>query len=377
MLPPDPWDQGSSGGPSSPSREGARPTSATPISVDRLAVLLSPQPRQGTPDELARDLQLNHIVEQACLATGATGAAVALARGDEFICRASTGSTAPGLGIRLNIDQGLSAYCVHTGEAQRCDDSETDTRVDAEVCRYLGVRSVLVVPIVYGEFFLGIFEIFAPQPFAFYDRDIQTILALSRSVLTALGISTPAETGPEPAPSLPEEFNQADYEVPRPSPVEFWTDPLVEASSGWNEPPRERIETPQEDENVVRTISRQVAQATGAQSDNSEAATHSQAEEFYPQFKIVQKPPRDYWTTVLTVLVVALALLLRLDDRSRPPGPQERSQRRVARGCGGGAVRNYGRAAIGEFPTASRDRASARLSFIDAYAIAIQQQRRG
>ena len=297
MLPSDPWDPGSSGGPSSPSREDASSaSSAVPLSIDRLAVLLSPIQRPG---ELARDLQLNEIVEQACLATGATGAAIALARGDEFICRASTGSTAPDLGMRLNIDHGLSAFCVHTGEAQRCDDSETDSRVDAEVCRHLGVRSVLVVPIVYGEFFLGIFEIFAPQPFAFYDRDIQTVLALSRRVLTALGISPLAEAQPPT-----EELQPAEYEVPEPAQVGTWSKPPVQTASEQDEPARENSE------DVVRTISKQVAQATSEQSEIAEPPASTPAEEFYPQFKIVQKPPRDYWTTVLTVLVIAVSLLL-------------------------------------------------------------------
>jgi putative methionine-R-sulfoxide reductase with GAF domain len=184
MLPSDSWEPNSSGEPTSSAEDGALPQEKT-LSIDRLAILLSPS-RQT--DDLARDLQLNEIVIQACLATGATGAAIALARGDEFICRASTGNTAPDLGMKLNIDQGLSAFCIHTGEVQRCDDSDTDARVDAEVCRHLGVRSVLVVPIVYSEYFLGIFEIFSPDPFAFADRDIQTIMALSKSVLKTLGI---------------------------------------------------------------------------------------------------------------------------------------------------------------------------------------------
>lgn len=308
MLPPDPWDHGSSGGPSSPSREDARPASATPISIDRLAVLLSTSHRQGSPDELARDLQLNDIVEQACLATGATGAAIALARGDEFICRASTGSTAPELGMRLNIDQGLSAYCVHTGEVQRCDDSETDTRVDAEACRHLGVRSVLVVPLVYGEFFLGIFEIFSPQPFAFHDRDIQTVLALSRSVLTALGISKLADSRPLEPTASTEELRHADYEVPQPSRREFRPDPPSETSARGSASFEGETKTRQE--NVFQTISRQVAQATGARPETPEPTSHARTEDFYPQFKIVQKPPRDYWTGILTALVVALALLL-------------------------------------------------------------------
>ena len=200
MLPSDPWDHGSPGGQPTSSRDESRAVSPSRISIDHLAVLLSAKD-EGTPAELTRDLQLNDIVEQACLATGATGAAIALARGDELICRASTGKTAPDLGIRLNTEHGLSAFCVNTRETQRCDDCDFDPRVDAEACRQLGVRSVLVIPMVYGDFLLGIFEIFSPHSFAFHDRDAETLLALSRSVLIALGISTlPQELEPAPEP---------------------------------------------------------------------------------------------------------------------------------------------------------------------------------
>jgi TonB family protein len=309
MLPSDPWDHDSPGGPSSPCREDALSASSVPVSIDRLAVLLSPQSREGTPAELARDLQLNQLVEQACLATGATGAAIALARGDEFICRASTGTTAPDLGMRLNIDQGLSAFCVHTGEVQRCDDSEFDARVDAEVCRHLGVRSVLVVPIVYGDFFLGIFEVFSPQPYAFYDRDIQAVMALSRSVLAALGISAPASGVTSTAPRKPtpqENSYPVDDAAQKRGHADSWFPSEAVSLSG----SAAQMEATQE--SSVRSAAREGPKVLGQEtpSDVSGMATHSAAEEFYPEFKIVQKPPRDYWTGFLTILVIALALLL-------------------------------------------------------------------
>jgi len=70
---------------------------------------------------------------------------------------------------------------------------------------------------VYGDFLLGIFEIFSPHSFAFHDRDAETLLALSRGVLIALGISTMSqelEPAPEPVaplePMAPARFHFAD-----------------------------------------------------------------------------------------------------------------------------------------------------------------------
>ena len=153
------------------------------LSLAELATALSAHGGGALSADLALDLVLNEIVEHARLATGATAAAIALIRGDEIVCRATTGANAPDLGVRLDVDSGLSGACVKSKQWQRCDDSETDSRVDAEICRDLGVRSILVFPVVREEKLLGVFEIFSPRPNAFSDREIQTLQALSRSIV--------------------------------------------------------------------------------------------------------------------------------------------------------------------------------------------------
>jgi len=136
----------------------------------------------ASSQELALDLVLNQIVEQACLTTGATGAAIALTRDGEMVCRATTGKNAPDLGVRLD-NAGFSAECLRVGTLQRCDDTETDPRVDAMTCRLLGVRSILVIPLWYWGEFMGIFEIFSPRPSAFGERDEQTLQALAYRIV--------------------------------------------------------------------------------------------------------------------------------------------------------------------------------------------------
>lgn len=133
--------------------------------------------------DLALDLVLNEVVEQARLSTGATGAAIALARGGEMECRATTGADAPELGARLETTLGLSGACLQTGKTQLCGDTETDPLVNAETCRSLGVRSILVVPLSDGKEPFGVFEVFSPRPNAFGDRDINTLEVLARRVV--------------------------------------------------------------------------------------------------------------------------------------------------------------------------------------------------
>src|SRR6202021_1515984 len=69
--------------------------------------------------DLTAALQL--LAERAQYITGASGAAVALRVGDEMICRASAGSSAPELGAHLQVDSGLSGESVRTKQILRCD----------------------------------------------------------------------------------------------------------------------------------------------------------------------------------------------------------------------------------------------------------------
>lgn len=126
------------------------------------------------------------IAERAQSLTGATGAAIALRHGDEIICRARTGRTAPDLGVRLQTDSGISAECVRTGEVVLCHDAERHARVNLASCRSLGVRSVLAAPLRHFCKTLGVFEVLSASPNAFDHRDVATMQLLSSMMVAAL-----------------------------------------------------------------------------------------------------------------------------------------------------------------------------------------------
>ena len=168
-----------------PSAEVNGPCSKPPIRYDLpyLATILAEHGGGSVSAELALDLILNEIVEQALVASGATGAAIALVRGDEMVCRATAGTNAPDLGVHLDTNLSLSGACIQTAEVQICRDTEMDDRVDAQACRHLGVRSILVLPLLDKGILMGIFEILSPQPDAFGERDAQTLRALARRII--------------------------------------------------------------------------------------------------------------------------------------------------------------------------------------------------
>lgn len=137
------------------------------------------------------DCALQLLADRAQYITGASGAAIALRRDgrNDMLCRASTGSNAPELGALLSTEFGLSGESVRTRRALRCDDAERDARVNREVCRQLGIASVVVMPVVNDDQVLGVFELFSGEAHAFGERDVSAVQRLSEMVETAVRLA--------------------------------------------------------------------------------------------------------------------------------------------------------------------------------------------
>ena len=138
------------------------------------------------PAELDLEPAISAITERAQHLTGATGAAIALRAGDEIVCRARAGRTAPDLGVRLQSGAGISAEAVRSGEIMLCHDAERNPRVDLATCRRLGVRSILVSPLRHYRRTLGVFEVLSSSPGAFDERDVATMQLLSGMMVAAI-----------------------------------------------------------------------------------------------------------------------------------------------------------------------------------------------
>jgi GAF domain-containing protein len=145
-----------------------------------------PEELEIQPGELDLEPAISAITERARHLTGATGAAMALRNGDEIVCRARAGRTAPDLGVRLQADYGISAEAVRSGEILVCHDAERNPRVDLASCRRLGVRSILVSPLRHYRRTLGVFEVLSTTPGAFDDRDVATMQLLSSVMVAAI-----------------------------------------------------------------------------------------------------------------------------------------------------------------------------------------------
>ncbi len=161
------------------------------------------------------EFRLEQELAQACLATGATGAAIALVRGDEIVCHATSGPDAPDIGVRLDPRNGLSGSCIQTRRLQQCTDTETDFRVDPEASRTLGVRSIVVLPLIEGDKLFGIFEVLSSRPNAFEQRDLDTLQAVTDRIVRNRSQNWESTAAKPPGELAP--FLRKDEVVPSPA----------------------------------------------------------------------------------------------------------------------------------------------------------------
>ena len=141
-------------------------------------------------ESLGADLEavLSLIASRAQSLLRASGAAIALAGKDAgtMICRASAGQSAPPVGVSLHAGSGFSGECVRTGKLLRCDNAETDERVDHQSCRALGIRSMLAAPVRMEEEVVGLLEVFSAEPSAFRESDGDVLERFAETIRAAV-----------------------------------------------------------------------------------------------------------------------------------------------------------------------------------------------
>jgi TonB family protein len=171
--------------------------------------------RGSLSDELAA------IAQRAQAFTNASGTAIALGEGnmDEIICRARSGSSAPDVGTALRVEGSFTGLCIQSGKELRCDDAETDTRVDTAAIRSLGIRSMVVTPIKEDNRVVGVLAVFAPTAHAFTITHVAVLKTMGDQISVLLQKDRRArEEGVQPEPARPEPPRPA-VPVAAPKPV--------------------------------------------------------------------------------------------------------------------------------------------------------------
>jgi TonB family protein len=181
----------------------------------------SKRARGASPDDLAV------VAQRAQAFTNASGVAIALSEGnaDEIVCRARSGASAPDVGATLRVEGTFTGLCIQSGKELRCDDCETDTRVDTAAIRALGIRSMVVTPIREDNRVVGVLAAFAPTPHAFTITHVAVLKTMGDQISALLQKERRAR----------EENPQA--EVPRPASPAIAAKPAIMATPAPVVPP--------------------------------------------------------------------------------------------------------------------------------------------
>ncbi len=178
--------------------------------------------------------------------TGSTGTAIALTEGgDDMVCRANWGTSAPEVGAKLSIEHSFTGLCVRTGEPVRCDDAQKDPRVNAEACRALGISAIAAVPVRRGLKVIGVLAAFSDTANAFSEKHLLILGTLSEVIVELLDDPHPVRPLPEaakaaPSPAEPAVVTSAPIVVPsalQPQRVNFEQAELPKPSAVLAAPP--------------------------------------------------------------------------------------------------------------------------------------------
>jgi GAF domain-containing protein len=133
---------------------------------------------------------LDLLAKRARCITHASGAAIALGTSRSAVCMAKSGASAPDLGITIDAGHGLSGECLRSGAIVRCDDTDSDRRVDPQNCRLLGIRSALLLPLYDAQAAVaGVLGVFSGRPSAFDDYDLATLQRMTDVIMAASRLS--------------------------------------------------------------------------------------------------------------------------------------------------------------------------------------------
>jgi diguanylate cyclase len=128
---------------------------------------------------------INHAAQWVYVQTDASAAIVELIEGDEMVYRAAAGLAKPWVGLRLNVQRSLSGASVLQRRVLSCADSTVDPRVDRAACEKIGLRSMVVAPLVHGQHALGVVKVYSHKANAFSEQT-EELLAMVGEYLGAV-----------------------------------------------------------------------------------------------------------------------------------------------------------------------------------------------
>src|SRR2546425_6256915 len=156
-----------------------------PILVDylqSLSAIVAVQ-RSIATDDVDVDGAMALIANQARNIANADGVAIGLLEGDNLVYRAGSGGAAAYRGRYVKAALSVARA---SGEILRVENTQTDARIEAAICRQFGAKALLIVQICCGRAVAGAMEILFGEAHAFQDREVRTYQLMAGLVAEAI-----------------------------------------------------------------------------------------------------------------------------------------------------------------------------------------------
>ena len=162
---------------------GEQPKEASPVDyIQSLSAIVAVQ-RAIATDEVDVDGAMALIADQVRNVANANGVAIGLIESDNLVYRAGSGAAATYIGRHVKAT--LTVPCA-SGEILRVENTQTDARIEAAICRQFGAKALLIVPIYCGRAVAGAMEILFGDAHAFQDREVRTYQLMAGLVAEAI-----------------------------------------------------------------------------------------------------------------------------------------------------------------------------------------------
>jgi GAF domain-containing protein len=154
-------------------------------STTTLAEIVETQHQIHT-DRLNLDSSSQLVVDRIRKITGAQGAAIGILEEEKLVYRAGSGILASQVRTALRPDATLSSTTLLHDAILRCPDADADFRVNPEIAKRMGIRSLISVPVFHDSKTAGVLELVFTSASAFQEQDVRTCQLMAGLVTEAL-----------------------------------------------------------------------------------------------------------------------------------------------------------------------------------------------
>lgn len=155
------------------------------ISNERLLEIINLQ-----TEVVQQGLDLSSIMDLVTQRTqdisNAEGASIELIENTELVYSAASGIAEKFLGLRLEIENSLSGECIRERVPLFSNDIEIDDRVNKDACRKIGLRSMIVMPLIFKNDVVGVLKVLSVAADHFNEENIKILELMSGVIAGAM-----------------------------------------------------------------------------------------------------------------------------------------------------------------------------------------------